>query len=490
MIKLRHQQPSRWHSGLAADIEDLWEPWMRLVDRLLEDEQLLDTIYEAQGERYPQSRRRGREQTPAEVVLRLLLLKHIRNWSYDTLEQEVRANLVYRAFTRVGDGKVPAAKAMARLGQLMGPEVIEELHQRIVQLAQEQGVTRGRKLRVDTTVVETNIHYPTDSSLLGDGTRVLTRTMKKIEQKAGGLKPKVRGSHAECAEAGSGDCPIDPVLGSGKRSAEKEAVLRTAEFNPKTVNQAQRILEEVKDVPRPRRVPLRSLVETLATMTGRVQQVVKQTRLRIFAGVTQSQEKIVSVFEPHTEIIRKGNASKPTEFGKLVKIQESENQIISHFEVFAERPSDQQLLVPSIEVPQRRFGRIPAWVAADAGFHSQRNEKTAGAMGVRWVSVPNQKTQSAERKRLYRQRWFRRGQRWRTGCEGRISALKRRHGMRRCLYRGFQGMQRWVGLSVIADNVIQLGRCLAPQGTSRALPAQLFWLSRAGQKWTPEAAHF
>ena len=90
MIKLRHQQPSLWHAGLAKDIEDLWEPWMRLVDRLLEDEQLLDTIYEAQGERYPQSRRRGREQTPAEVVLRLLLLKHIRNWSYDTLEREVR----------------------------------------------------------------------------------------------------------------------------------------------------------------------------------------------------------------------------------------------------------------------------------------------------------------------------------------------------------------------------------------------------------------
>jgi IS5 family transposase len=165
MIKLRHQQPSLWHSGLAADIEDLWEPWMRLVDGLLEDEQLLETIYEAQGERYPQSRKRGREQTPAEVVLRLLLLKHIRNWSYDTLEREVRANLVYRAFTRVGDGKVPDAKTMARLGQLIGPEAIEELHQRIVQLAQEQGVTRGRKLRVDTTVVETNIHYPTDSSL-------------------------------------------------------------------------------------------------------------------------------------------------------------------------------------------------------------------------------------------------------------------------------------------------------------------------------------
>ncbi len=108
------------------------------------------------------------------------------------LEREVRANLVYRAFTRIGDEKVPDAKTLARLGQLIGPKVIEELHGRVVELARERGVTQGRKLRVDTTVVESNIHYPTDSSLLGDGTRVLTRTMKKIESKSGGLKRKVR----------------------------------------------------------------------------------------------------------------------------------------------------------------------------------------------------------------------------------------------------------------------------------------------------------
>lgn len=438
---------------------------MRLVDGLLEDEPLLEAIYEAQGERYPQSRRRGREQTPAEVVLRLLLLKHIRNWSYDVLEREVRANLVYGAFTRVGDGKVPDAKTMARLGQLIGPEVIEELHQRIVQLAQEHGVTRGRKLRVDTTVVETNIHYPTDSSLLGDGTRVLTRTMKKIEQKAGGLKRKVRDRMRSVRKQVLAIALSTRYLGPEGEARRKKQYGELLSLTRKIVNQAQRILEEVKKVPRAGRVALGSLRETLATMTGRVQQVMTQTKLRIFAGVTKSQEKIVSMFEPHTEIIRKGKASKPTEFGKLVKIQEAENQIISHYEVFAERPSDRQLLVPSIEVHQRRFGHIPALVAADAGFHSQQNEKTAGAMGVRWLSVPNQKTKSAERKRLYRQRWFRRGQRWRTGCEGRISVLKRRHGMRRCLYRGFHGMQRWVGLSVIADNVIQIGRCLAPQAT-------------------------
>src|SRR5271169_6346092 len=192
MIKLRHQQPSLWHRGLAEDIEGLWEPWMRRVDELLEDEQLLDTVYEAQGQRHPQSRSRGRMQTPAEVLLRLLLLKHIRKWSYDVLEREVRANLVYRAFTRIGDQKVPDAKTLARLGQVIGPEVIRDLHERLVALAREHGVAKGRKLRVDTTVVETNIHYPTDSNLLGDGARVLTRTMKRIQQQAGGLKKKIR----------------------------------------------------------------------------------------------------------------------------------------------------------------------------------------------------------------------------------------------------------------------------------------------------------
>ncbi len=126
------------------------------------------------------------------MVVRLLLLKHVRNWSYETLEREVRANLVYRSFCRIGMEKVPDAKTLGRIGQTLGPEVICELHRRLVQLAQEKGVVHGRKMRVDTTMVETNIHYPTDSSLLEDGARVLTRGLMKIEKKAGGLKKKVR----------------------------------------------------------------------------------------------------------------------------------------------------------------------------------------------------------------------------------------------------------------------------------------------------------
>src|SRR4029077_11461742 len=130
---------------------------MKEVDQLLEDAALVERVYDAQGKRHRKSRTHGRTQTPAEVALRLLILKHVRNWSYDTLEREVGANLVYRAFTRIGDEKVPDAKTLARLGQVIGPEVIGELHERLMELARERGVVQGRKMRVDTTVVETNI---------------------------------------------------------------------------------------------------------------------------------------------------------------------------------------------------------------------------------------------------------------------------------------------------------------------------------------------
>src|SRR6201997_3991733 len=180
MIRLRHQQPNLWETFFGEEVGDLWEPWVRAVDELLEDDTILDTVYQAQGRRHSQSRTHGRHQTPAEVVLRMLILKHVRNWSYETLEREVRANVVYRSFCRIGMEKVPDAKTLVRLGQVIGAKTITELHDRIVALAQERGVIQGRRMRVDTTVVETKVHYPTDSGLLSDGARVLTRAMKRI----------------------------------------------------------------------------------------------------------------------------------------------------------------------------------------------------------------------------------------------------------------------------------------------------------------------
>jgi IS5 family transposase len=200
-------------------------------------------------------------------------------------------------------------------------------------------------------------------------------------------------------------------------------------------------------------------------MAGRVRQVVTQARARTFQGITNSPGKIGSLFEPHTEIIRNGKASKPTEFGKLVQVQEAENQIITEYRVFAERPSDRELLVPAVAEHQRRFGRVPRLVAADAGFYSQANEKKVQEMGVSWVAVPNRSTHSEERRELQKRRWFRTAQKWRTGSEGRIGVLKRRHGLNRCRYRGLNEMERWVGLGVIADNLIHIGCRLALQRT-------------------------
>src|SRR5438067_99143 len=138
------------------------------------------------------ARRVGERGPPADVVLRLLALKHMFNWSYDEMQREVRANLVYREFTRMGGGKVPDYKTMGRLARQLGPEPVEKLHQRLVAIALERKIVEGRKLRVDTTVVETNIHYPTDSSLMGDGVRVLTRLMRRITEVAGAVGTKLR----------------------------------------------------------------------------------------------------------------------------------------------------------------------------------------------------------------------------------------------------------------------------------------------------------
>ena len=169
MVSRRYRQRTLAEMWFRESVDDCWEPWMRQADTLLDDPELVEKVYDALARRWPRSLRRGRGGTPAEVVLRLLLLKHVRNWSYRILEREVRANLVYRLFTRIGAEKVPDAKTLGKIALALGPDVIEQIHQRLVALAKENKLVAGRQLRLDTTVVETNIHYPTDSSLLSDG---------------------------------------------------------------------------------------------------------------------------------------------------------------------------------------------------------------------------------------------------------------------------------------------------------------------------------
>ena len=147
----------------------------------------------------------------------------------------------------------------------------------------------------------------------------------------------------------------------------------------------------------------------------------------------------------------------------MVKIQEAENQIITSYEVYAKRPNDSDLLVKAVEQHRDRLGQVPDLVAADAAFYSHANEMAIQKRGVKRVSVPNRSTKDRARRKIQKTRWFRKGQKWRTGCEGRISILKRRHGLDRCRYRGHDGMSRWVGFGVIADNLINMGQFLVAE---------------------------
>ena len=199
----------------------------------------------------------------------------------------------------------------------------------------------------------------------------------------------------------------------------------------RVVGQAKGFVREVADgIKRARRrhdqAGIAGYCRYLESMIPRVQQVLRQTRERIDKGNVHASGKIVSLFEPDTEVIRKGKAGKPTEFGKMVKIQEAEQQIVTHYEVYDQRPSDSDLLAPSLEVEvhERQFGHAPRLGTADAGFFSARNEANAHERGVRRVAIPHLGTKNMERRAVQKKRWFRNAQKWRTGCEGRISLLK------------------------------------------------------------------
>lgn len=466
MVQRRQRERSLFEV-LLPDGHKLWPDWLRRIDTLLEDDAVIEVVAQALEARWPQSRRRGRPGTPAEVVIRMLILKHLFDWSYDDLEQEVRANLVYRAFTRVDAGEVPDAKTILKIARALGPDVIAQLHRQVVDVAKRAGVTHGRRFRIDTTVVETTVHYPTDSTLLQDGVRVLTRTMQRASTAMGDprgrirnrLRSVTRGVLTIAYQARSPN--TRPALEQSYRKlmATTRAVVRDVDTMVRRIGQRRRtatvttasILQRAQD--------------QLQRMRPLVARVIAQTRARVLGGDTHVPDKVLSLFEPHTTTIRKGKIAKPNEFGNLVTIQESEQQIVTAYDVHTVRPADVTLWTPALDRHRTIFGRAPDLAAGDRGFTSATNERAATDRGVRRVILPHRGPKSATRRAHERQRWFRRGQRWRVGCEGRISVLKRRHGLRRCRYHGLDGMHRWVGFGVIADNLINIAR-YAPARTA------------------------
>ncbi len=296
MITARRLQRKFADGFIAEAVEDLWEPWMRHADKALEDDTLLLLIQQELAKRCKKSKTRGRKATPAEVVLRMLLLKHVRAWSYETLSREVRANLVYREFTRVGGEKVPDDRTMGNLGRQLGPEVIEQLNRRMVEIAQEHKIAAGRKMRVDTTVVETDIHYPTDSTLLGDGVRVLTCIMKRVAGAVGKVGRQLRD------RSRSAKLKVLAMARASRNKTEqgrekmKKAYLQLLEITSRVTGHAKKFAHAMAGrIQRGHRAALHKAKKQLDQMIPRVQQVLRQTRERVLRGNNQAEGKLLSV---------------------------------------------------------------------------------------------------------------------------------------------------------------------------------------------------
>lgn len=435
------------------------DPVLKQLDGVLDDEQLVDRVFEALTKRHQESARTGRPSTPAEIVLRMLVLKHLRGWSYEQLQWEVTGNFVYRRFCRIDGGAVPDEKTMVRYGQLVGGELLEQLFARVVELAKLRDVTKGRRLRVDTTVVEAPIHYPTDSGLLADAVRVLSREAGKIEE-AGAKLPFVRTDVRRSLARRL----LEIGYALRQRGDEAKAALvkpykRLLRTTGRTVRQAIRArkaaIRAMKKTRGKRRAALARSVEKLDVFIPRAEQVIRQTRARICRGQTSSEGKLLSIFEPHARILRRGKLHKPTEFGALVKVQESEGGIVTDVSI-VDTHHDAALLVPSVEKHIEIFGGPPILASTDRGFYSGDGVKRIEELGVRRVVVPFPGKRSQKRLRHEKQRWFRRGRAWRAGGEARIARLKHRFGMARSRYRGPDGTARTAYWAGIANNLVAI----------------------------------
>jgi transposase-like protein DUF772 len=468
MTTRRHGQGSfagLWlFGGQIPQPHELMDAQLRRINQLLEDPALVDLVVEALRRRHPQSARRGRASTPAEVVLRLLVLKHLRSWSYEELEREVTGSLVYRLFCRIDAGRVPDAKTMVRYGQLLDETTLRPVFDRIVQLAKERRVTRGRKMRVDTTVVEAPIHFPTDSALCDDVVRITSREMKRLEEAGVELPFRLADVRRSVARRLREIGQALRRRGEAAREAVKRPYRRLLRVTARLVRQAQRAIATANDRLRrsrgSKRRAVAAIIRRLDALLPQARQVVRQTRARILQDVSNSDGKIVSVFEPYVRIMRRGKLHRPTEFGALVKVQEADGGIVTDVGVVTSN-HDAQLLVPSVEHHIAVFGHAPDLASTDRGFFSLEGERRIAELGVRRPVIPHSGYKSKARTAHERQRWFRHGRAWRAGGEARISRLKHTFGMARSRYRGRRGMSRTVYWAAIANNLVAVARAAA-----------------------------
>ena len=435
------------------------DPVLKALDRLLEDDELYRQVRSDLGKRYRFTLVHGRHSTPVEVILRMLICKHLYQWSYRETEERVGDSLVLRWFCRVYFETVPDETTLLRWLHTLRPETLHALNDRVVQLAAQAKVSKGRKLRLDATCVQTTIHHPTDSGLLVDSVRVLSRFVQRakalVKDQVSNVQQTCRSRLRSARQAAQRLHRQLRRKGEDKEAQQKELYQKLIGTAEQMVRQSQQVVAALSEQTQQQAQRLLSQVQQVLPL---VERVIAQTRTRVLEGKkVASDEKVISLFEPHTRAIPRHKGGALVEFGRQVVLDEVEGGIVTRYEIL-EHPNEHGQAIEAVAHHCALFAHPPGLVTGDRGVHSAETEDKLKAAAVKRVAIPASGKLSEERQALEHTRSFKRGYRWRAGIEGRIASLRRDYGWRKCAYHGQDGMERWLGFGVIASNLRHIAR--------------------------------
>jgi len=459
-----------WDELLPERLRELPED-LAQIDALLRDEALLAPIV-AHWEREAQARGRsakghGRPTIAMQTYVRLMVLKHRYGWGYETLMREVSDSLHLRRFCRIAlDVEVPDESTVRKLTRRLGPETVAELSRLVIAKARRETRFRARAVRIDSTVVEADVRFPTDSGLAGDGVRVLAREGKRLAGQAGGTAVRVRDRSrgvgkrlraiGRTLKRRSGDAKAEVLELTGQTGRLLAASAREARRLAAEARSKARALARSRSA-KTRRLAARILVsaDRLETLVERSEKVVEQIRKRL-AG-EPIKDRLVSLFDPDARPICKGKLGKQTEFGYVEQLAEvtantkrGARGFILPPQTAPGNPGENELL-PQTVAELQGLRLSPREVALDGGFQTKASEQALAPLTPKRTFIAGRASPGSRRTQ-------RRLARYRVGCEGRISHLKRRHGLRRSRLKGSAGERTWSGWAVFAYNAETYGR--------------------------------
>jgi transposase, IS5 family len=449
------------------------DPTLQTISNFLEDHaELVEQVRQdlERGLKNPHTGRNGL--TPSQV-LRSFVLRRVKNWDYRELRERIADGYTLRQFTDFRSQPVPQHDAFHRAFNRLTPQTLQALNECVVRAAVTLGLEDGQQLRVDTTVVETDIHRPTDSSLLWDTVRVVTRLVGRLDEMlpAGvqGFTLRTRSARRRMQEIER----LTPKERHEQQVPKYRQLLRTTEQVVQNARQVLAQTQDVKGLDPVQSALLRVLREDIEHHCQLGDRVIHQTRRRVLQGEqVPAQEKVYSIFETHTDLIKRGKVDKPVEFGHKVFLAESAQGLVTQYEVLDGNPADENHVEPSLQRHQKMFGRAPQLYGSDRGFHSPRNQQACQQAGVQLPCIPQRGGQKTPERETYEKSpAFKKGQRFRAGIEGRISVLFRGRGMKRCLLQGRERFEVLVGAAVLANNLLRIADLLTKRQSRRRLVA-------------------